>query len=71
MVDECSTCLEEVGKINECPGSRRACGHHCNHIWDQDACCWCPAHVNDNGDLVGADGEIANDWQDVPTVREE
>lgn len=26
---------------NECPKSMRGCGHHCNHSWSHDACCWC------------------------------
>ncbi len=49
---ECGTCYNEADALNECPNSKRACGHHCNHIWTQDICCWCHAVINDNGDLV-------------------
>lgn len=24
-----------------CPKSKRPCGHHCNHSWTHDECCWC------------------------------
>jgi len=38
--DVCTSCCEKMPK-NECPNSKRECGHHCNHSWDQDQCCWC------------------------------
>ena len=38
--DECTSCHELVPR-NECPNSKRYCGHHCNHSWEQDHCCWC------------------------------
>lgn len=38
--DDCSSCGEEM-PLNECPKSKRACGHHCNHSWTADECCWC------------------------------
>jgi len=38
---ECSSCGEESCKPNECPNSRRPCGHHCNCSWSQEVCCWC------------------------------
>lgn len=25
----------------KCPQSKRTCGHHCNHSWTHDECCWC------------------------------
>lgn len=37
---DCGSCTEEI-PFNECPKSQRACGHHCNHSWEQDECCWC------------------------------
>ncbi len=37
---ECISCEEESEK-NECPESERSCGHHCNHSWTHDECCWC------------------------------
>ena len=38
----CTTCCEGFPE-NECPKSRRECGHHCNCSWEQDECCWCGA----------------------------
>lgn len=34
-------CGDEMGEHEFCPKSRRACGHHCNHSWTHDHCCWC------------------------------
>lgn len=48
----CMACAEEVGERGECPGSSRECGHHCDCLWHQDVCCWCPAHINDDGEVV-------------------
>lgn len=25
----------------KCPQSNRPCGHHCNHAWSHEKCCWC------------------------------
>lgn len=36
----CASC-EEESSARECPKSRRRCGHHCNHSWSHDVCCWC------------------------------
>jgi hypothetical protein len=36
----CLSCPAEVPN-NECPKSKRECGHHCNHSWSHDECCWC------------------------------
>jgi len=41
MDKECITCEEGYPKNNECPKSKRPCGHHCNHSWTHDECCWC------------------------------
>lgn len=38
--EECVSCGEEC-PLNECPHSRRPCGHHCNHSWSHEECCWC------------------------------
>jgi hypothetical protein len=38
--DNCSSCGEEMPE-NECPKSEKPCGHHCNHSWSHDSCCWC------------------------------
>ena len=64
MHDDCGTCGEGCGTPNECPGSLRECGHHCNHIRDEDACCWCPARIDDDGNLVGADGVVIEESRD-------
>ena len=37
---DCISCGEGVPR-NECPNSKRTCGHHCNHSWTHDACDWC------------------------------
>lgn len=39
----CSSCGEYFGDadIEYCKKSKRKCGHHCNHIWSHDKCCWC------------------------------
>lgn len=50
--EDCTTCSEGEGVKGECSGSERVCGHHCNHIWSQDECCWCPAQIDENGDLT-------------------
>lgn len=36
---DCISCGEAVK--DECSGSKRECGHHCNCSWVHDACCWC------------------------------
>lgn len=38
--DDCASCGEEMPR-NECPKSKRPCGHHCNHAWTHDVCDWC------------------------------
>lgn len=38
--NECSSCGES-DLLNECPNSEKDCGHHCNHSWSHEACCWC------------------------------
>lgn len=37
----CASCGESGVERDECPASGRPCGHHCNHVWETDACCWC------------------------------
>ncbi len=31
----------------KCPKSKRSCGHHCNHSWSHEECCWCGATFGD------------------------
>lgn len=38
--DACISCGERMQK-KECAKSQRPCGHHCNHSWTHDTCCWC------------------------------
>lgn len=35
----CIACGEQDKEV--CPASRRDCGHHCDHSWTHDSCCWC------------------------------
>jgi len=37
---DCLSCQEDLPK-NSCQKSERPCGHHCNHTWTHDSCCWC------------------------------
>lgn len=37
---DCASC-GEGDEVNPCDKSQRKCGHHCNHIWTHDKCCWC------------------------------
>jgi len=49
--EDCITCPEhqaylDQGEVspyplNECPESKRSCGHHCNCSWVYDHCHWC------------------------------
>lgn len=42
--EDCSSCCElepEIVAEEVCPKSLRQCGHHCNHSWTHDICCWC------------------------------
>lgn len=45
----CSSCAEDKPR-GECSASKRDCGHHCNHSWNQDECCWCGALFDGEGD---------------------
>ena len=36
----CDSCDEGLPH-NDCPNSKRPCGHHCNCSWTQDICHWC------------------------------
>ena len=40
LSNDCSSCGEECPK-HECLFSKRPCGHHCNHSWSHEVCCWC------------------------------
>lgn len=36
---DCASCGE--GESERCPSGQSECGHHCNHSWSHDRCCWC------------------------------
>lgn len=36
---DCIDCGGDAGEV--CPVSERRCGHHCNHSWSHERCCWC------------------------------
>jgi hypothetical protein len=38
-MNDCLSCGERVA--DTCTYSEVECGHHCNHSWTHDACCWC------------------------------
>jgi hypothetical protein len=38
--DDCYSCEQET-ESDECELSERSCGHHCNHSWTHEECCWC------------------------------
>lgn len=51
---DCISC-GECGAEADCPRSHRFCGHHCNHSWSHDACCWCGAEWGeDDAEKPGA-----------------
>lgn len=37
---DCASCLDDQPN-DACPKSERECGHHCNHAYSHDECCWC------------------------------
>jgi hypothetical protein len=41
LQEECASCGIFVDNELGCADSRKACGHHCNHSWTHDECCWC------------------------------
>lgn len=45
---ECISCEEDPDPQDpmdydkyKCSNSKRPCGHHCNHSWSHEECCWC------------------------------
>lgn len=47
----CEDCAQRRMGYDEdvCSKSQKTCGHHCNHSWTHDACCWCPARWGEEG----------------------
>jgi hypothetical protein len=63
---ECTSCPEGMPE-NECPASRRQCGHHCNCSWVHDHCHWCDAEFSEEeASPAGVDTDFTNgvtcDW---------
>lgn len=50
--DGCESCAQGIAG-NECPQTKRPCGHHCECLWSQDVCHWCGVEITDSGE-VGA-----------------
>lgn len=44
---ECHSCGDDE---EHCPLTRSACGHHCNHSWSHERCCWCGKEWGDELD---------------------
>jgi len=34
-------CEDCGGEGEACSRSQKPCGHHCDHSWTHDRCCWC------------------------------
>lgn len=49
--DDCIECSEDDAA--QCPRSVKPCGHHCNHVWTHDACCYCGWLVPNDDDPGG------------------
>lgn len=49
----CEDCHREDAEL--CPKSERACGHHCNHSWSHDACCYCNTEWGEGGAVVSSE----------------
>ncbi|NUS01979.1 MAG: hypothetical protein HOV97_05380 [Nonomuraea sp.] len=65
---QCASCGEAGVEQDECPASNRPCGHHCNHVWEHDECCWCLTRFGEGGEPIPpALTEKPNDRAAVPT----
>ena len=55
LSESCDSCPDptvegsEGEPEDECPYSRRSCGHHCNHSWSHDHCHWCDTEFGEDG----------------------
>lgn len=49
LVNDCVSCGEQMPRA-ECPESKRACGHHCDHSWSHDHCDWCGTSFGEGGE---------------------
>lgn len=46
--EACDSCGEDSS--DSCVSSQRPCGHHCNHSWSHERCCWCGQEWGDDED---------------------
>ena len=49
----CTACCEDSPE-DECSESERPCGHHCNHSWSHDQCCWCDKEWGEESQTIEA-----------------
>lgn len=49
---DCIDC--DDGEAEKCPKSEKQCGHHCNHTWSHDVCCWCKKEWGEENTAVDA-----------------
>ena len=56
---KCGSCGESPE--NECPDSKRPCGHHCNHVWTHDACDWCGQEFGTSPATPDASGGLSEE----------
>lgn len=59
---ECADCNGAADEDSDCPAGARSCGHHCNHSWSHDCCCWCGIEWGEEpaNDLAPAKSEDAS-----------
>jgi hypothetical protein len=55
--EDCFSCEEDCDPNNpidydnyKCSKSKRECGHHCNHVWTHEECCWCGMEFGETED---------------------
>lgn len=63
LIVACFSCGEEAPR-GDCPKSLRPCGHHCNHTWSHDACCWCSAEFGEEPAVPGTAQQKVEIWTD-------
>jgi hypothetical protein len=37
----------------DCPSESAPHGHHCNHSWTHDSCCYCETQWGEGGEVLG------------------
>ena len=56
----CISCAEGL-QLNDCPKSKKLCGHHSNSSWCQDICSYCGEEFGEelSAEVVKSLGECA------------